>query len=210
MLRIHLRSVLVPCFSVYSVGRFFFAPIVGRFFFAPIVGRFFFVPFVSVPFRRSEESRATVPIRLFSETGPLACFGIAEMERVGLDQDRFYRACLGNGNREEQAHHYSSMISEHNPLSMINSLFPDNTRDTGKPCRRPAAYATKAKEENRMKAKMGNSLRIARLLILPGIALFLSACEKPKLRSDGSNFRACPRRRFPMYLLSSQEPPFHG
>ena len=46
MLRIHLRSVLVPCFSVYSVGRFFFAPIVGRFFFAPIVGRFFFAPIV--------------------------------------------------------------------------------------------------------------------------------------------------------------------
>lgn len=31
---------------------------------------------------------------------------------------------------------------------------------------------------------MGNSLRIARLAILPGITFFLSACEKPKLRSD--------------------------
>ncbi len=37
-----------------------------------------------------------------------------------------------------------------------------------------------------MKAKMGNSFRIARLVILTGIALFLSACERPKLRSDGS------------------------
>jgi len=69
---------------------------------------------------------------------------------------------------------------------MIDPLIRDNTRDTGKPCCRPGSYATKAGEKIRMRVKTRNSLLIARLAVLPGIALVLHACEKPKLRSDGA------------------------
>ncbi len=51
MLRIHLRSHVVPCYSVYSVGCFFLAPIVGCFFLAPIVGRIHFTHDCGPPFQ---------------------------------------------------------------------------------------------------------------------------------------------------------------
>ena len=68
MLRIHLRSVIIPWFSVYSVGRILFAPIVGRILFAPIVGRILFAPIVRRIFfapivRRSKSRRRIHPKR---------------------------------------------------------------------------------------------------------------------------------------------------
>ena len=69
---------------------------------------------------------------------------------------------------------------------MINSLFPDNTRDTGYPCHRSAAYDTTKSKDIRMRAKTGNSLRIVTFAILPWIVLVPTGCEKPKLRSDAA------------------------
>ena len=48
---LRFRSHVVPCYSVYSVGCFFLAPIVGCFFLAPIVGRIHFTHDCGPPFQ---------------------------------------------------------------------------------------------------------------------------------------------------------------
>jgi cell fate (sporulation/competence/biofilm development) regulator YmcA (YheA/YmcA/DUF963 family) len=108
------------------------------------------------------------------------------MEEVGLDHDRFTGMRAGNDDRKDKGDDYSGVYSVHDALSVINSLFPDNTRDTGYPCHRSAAYDTTKSKDIRMRAKTGNSLRIVTFAILPWIVLVPTGCEKPKLRSDGA------------------------